>query len=119
MTSRPAQTGQQGPFLPFPDAPPAVRLSETSRSAAGEIRRVTRSLRETVLRWFIARGTHGGTDSELETALAIPGNTVRPRRVELCRLGLLVDSGRRRPTSSGRRAVVWQVNTLNTPEGMP
>ena len=37
------------------------------------------------------------------------GNTVRPRRIELQEKGLVVDSGRRRPTPSARQAIVWVV----------
>lgn len=107
----------QAPLLPF-DAPPAVRLSDTSGSAAEQNKPVARSLRETVLQWFIKQGPQGGTDEECQLALGLKCQTQTPRRVELCRLGLLVDSGERRMTTSGRKAVVWRVNVLNYPEGL-
>jgi hypothetical protein len=34
-------------------------------------------------------------------------STVRPRRIELARRGLIVEAGTRR-TSSGRMAVIWR-----------
>lgn len=55
------------------------------------------------------RGEQGATDHELQTALRMNPSTVRPRRVELVERQLVIDSGRRRPTKSGRLAVVWVV----------
>jgi hypothetical protein len=40
--------------------------------------------------------------------LAMNPSTVRPRRVELARKGLIVQSGTRR-TTSGRMAGIWRV----------
>jgi hypothetical protein len=49
------------------------------------------------------------TDEEICTQLGIGGNTGRPRRRSLVMRGLVEDSGDRRPTYSGRRAIVWRV----------
>jgi len=117
MSSTPTETGQQAGFLPFAGVLPAAGASDTSRSAAEQMRPVARSLRETVLRWFITRGTDGGTDEECQLGLGLKAQTQGPRRGELCRLGLLIDSGRRRRTSSGRQAIVWVRNVLSCPEG--
>jgi hypothetical protein len=51
----------------------------------------------------------GATDEEIERALGISGNTVRPTRVSLVRDGLVEDSGLVRPTLSGNDAIVWRV----------
>ncbi len=51
----------------------------------------------------------GATDEEMELALGIPGNTVRPTRVSLVRDGLVEESGKTRPTISGNDAIVWRV----------
>lgn len=51
----------------------------------------------------------GATDEEMERALGISGNTVRPTRVSLVRDGLVEDSGLTRPTISGNDAIVWRV----------
>jgi hypothetical protein len=48
------------------------------------------------------------TDEELETDLALTGNSIRPRRRDLVTRGLIRDSGRRRPTRSGGEAIVWE-----------
>jgi hypothetical protein len=80
---------------------------ETSRAAAAAIRPDAGRLRQLVLQAIVERGTIGATDEEIQNALGLPGNTQRPRRRELEQVGLIRDSGQRRPTSSGRRAIVW------------
>ena len=47
------------------------------------------------------------TDEEVQTVLSMNPSTERPRRKELQDAGLVVDSGIRRCTASGRNAVVW------------
>lgn len=48
------------------------------------------------------------TDEEIGDALAMGQNTVRPRRRELQLDGVVRDSGERRKTSTGRKAIVWE-----------
>ena len=81
--------------------------SETSRQAAEAIRPSAPTLRELVERYIREQGTHGATDQELQRQLCVDANTERPRRGELVDAGKVRDSGRTRPTSSGRRATVW------------
>jgi hypothetical protein len=38
---------------------------------------------------------------------------VRPRRIELARRGMIVESGSTRRTASGRMAVVWKVTAAS------
>lgn len=80
--------------------------SDTSREAAVSIKASTATLREQVLE---AIRRHPSTDEGLSNRLALSPNTCRPRRVELVDRGLVVDSGRREKTASGRSAVVWIV----------
>ncbi len=47
------------------------------------------------------------TDQELAVHTGLSGDSIRPRRGELQREGLVVDTGQRRLTASKRRAVVW------------
>jgi hypothetical protein len=47
------------------------------------------------------------TDAELEELTGLAGNSLRPARVRLLELGAITDTGERRPTSSGRPAIVW------------
>jgi hypothetical protein len=106
MSDTPSLFDPCGEFAP---EPPAQWHSDTSRDAADQIATVAGRLRRTVYQWLAGRGAQGGTDEEIQGALSMPANTQRPRRVELFDQGLVVDSGRRRETRSGRKAVVWVV----------
>jgi hypothetical protein len=55
------------------------------------------------------QGATGATDEEIETALQISGNTVRPTRGGLVEDGFVQDAGFNRPTKSGNDAIVWTV----------
>lgn len=88
--------------------PPARRNGpDTSREAARLIAGIAPRDRERILALIVSRGPAGATDDEGEAELGIKCQTYTPRRGELARLGWIVDSGRRRPTASGRPAVVW------------
>lgn len=84
--------------------------SETSMSAAIESLRGADNQRGRVFRFIEDSGHFGATDEEIQLALGMNPSTQRPRRVELVEDLLVVrDSGRRRKTTSGRSAVVWEV----------
>lgn len=91
----------------FEPLPSAVQSSRTSLAAADAIRGETGRLRRKVLEALAALGTRGATDEELQEAIPMAPSTERPRRIELCRAGLVRDSGATRRTRSGRRATVW------------
>jgi predicted transcriptional regulator len=86
--------------------PPFARESDTSRKAAKEIYRETPTIREQVLRCI--RIFNGMTCDGLEDHLEMKHQTISARIWELRNMGLIKDSGRRRKTSSGRDAVVWE-----------
>lgn len=88
------------------DHPRYVVRSQTSQEAAHSIREGAPTLRSRVLSLLRARPA-GATDEEVQVALGMNPSTERPRRIELCEAGLVVDSGKRRPTASGRMATVW------------
>ena len=100
-------------------SPPAIPGSDTSEAAAEAIRPTVKGLRAAVFACIIGRGPVGATDAEIQAALELPSDTERPRRRELVRLGMVRDSGQRRPTPSGRLAVVWSAVTAgdSQPEG--
>lgn len=87
--------------------PPAQVHSPTSQAAASEIRPLASALRRAVFEEIARRGVAGATDDEIQQALGMNPSTERPRRIELWRAGLVADSGQRRPTATGRLAVVW------------
>lgn len=85
---------------------PYQRTSQTSHDAAISMRPHSESLRVRVLRAIEGALPVGITDQELSTFLKLDENTVRPRRVELVKAGLIESCGTR-PTKSGRQANVW------------
>lgn len=100
----------------LPLTPPACHNAPagTSGVAAGRIAGVAKDLRARVLAFLVEQGPHGATDDEGETVLRIKPQTYTPRRGELVALRLVVDSGRRRSTASGRPAAVWVAATFAT-----
>jgi hypothetical protein len=87
------------------DSAPYQPHSPTSRAAADEIVSEASRLRRRVLAHILL--STGSTDEEGQDALSMPGNTYRPRRVELEQAGKVSASGQHRKTKSGRLAVVW------------
>lgn len=105
----------------LPLTPPARHNAPagTSGVAADRIAGHAKDLRARVLAFIVEQGPHGATDDEGETALGIKCQTYTPRRGELVALGLVVDSGRRRNTASGRPAAVWVTPNHATPTPKP
>lgn len=87
------------------DATPYQKHSETSEGAADLINAA--SFKAKVLAHIVSCGVDGATDDEIQRKLKMNPSTQRPRRVDLWNEGKVVDSGRRRLTSSNREAVVW------------
>jgi hypothetical protein len=81
----------------------------TSIAAAKEIEPVAGKARAAVLDYLLSRGIEGATADEIEQATSYSGNTIRPRLVELKRIGSIEKSDATRPTRSGRKAAVWVV----------
>ncbi len=88
---------------------PYVKGSDTSREAAHAKLATASTEIARVYRALVAAGPHGKTDDELQVELDMDPSTQRPRRVELVRKDLVVDSGTKRLTRSRRRATVWIV----------
>lgn len=97
-------------FIDRPPEPPYQSHSATSAEAAQAIEPRAETLRKAVLDLLRKCGDVGATDEEIQDTLAMNPSTQRPRRIECVELGLVRDSGRTRPTRSGRQAVVWIAN---------
>lgn len=97
----------------FNGTPPHQKHSATSRAAAGQVS--TETKRAAVRRFITISNAYGATDQEIQDFLEMDPSTERPRRRELELQGIIIDSGRTRPTRSGRQAVVW-VETENARE---
>lgn len=85
----------------------AKKAQRTSRKAAESVEPRTGTLRRQVFDFLNNRGLHGATDEEIETALAISGNTVRPSRGTLVDDGYVIDSGTTRKNRNGHDCIVW------------
>lgn len=94
----------------FPGKPsPAQRHSRTSRAAAALMDGGERSTKLGQIYTMLLGCLPGGmTDEEGQQCLSMPGNTYRPRRVELQEVGLVKDSKSTRKTRAKRDAVVWE-----------
>jgi len=88
------------PDLPF------VRSSPTSELAAKQAEPASHTQRRRVL--DLLRGSIGLTDEQMQDVLKMNPSTQRPRRIELVKAGLVVDSGLTAKTSSGRLATIWR-----------
>lgn len=66
-------------------------------------------IREEVFRFVKYMGSAGATCDEAEADLFLSHQTCSARFNELWRRGRIVDSGQRRPTRSGRKAIVFVV----------
>jgi DNA-binding transcriptional ArsR family regulator len=89
------------------DRPLPHNGTPTSRAAAEGARPAAGSRRLQVLEAVKARGDDGATAEELERALGLSGNTIRPRLVELRAAGLVRVTTRMRPTINGYDAAVY------------
>jgi hypothetical protein len=103
----------------FPMPPSHHNAPEgTSTVAAARIAGRAGSLRAKIYDFLKARGEHGATDQEIQTALQLSSNTENPRRGELVKKGLVVASDRKRKTRSGCPAIVWVLSEhAPKPEG--
>ena len=86
--------------------PPHVD-QDTSIEAALSMLESASTLRGRVYRYIDRLGSKGATDDEIEIASGLIHQTVSARRRELVLLNVVVDSGEKRTTRSGRRAIVW------------
>jgi hypothetical protein len=91
----------------FAQRAPSVHGSVTSAKAADSLDPTTLNrLHRQVLAFLEAR-PDGATDEEIIAGTGLNPSTARPRRIELARRGLVVESGTRK-TASGRMACVWK-----------
>lgn len=88
---------------------------DTEIVAAVSQRPASGALRARVHAEFVTAGDAGRTDYENAVALGMFRHSAGTRREELIKRGaLIVDSGRRRPTDTGRPAIVWVLQLEET-----
>ena len=90
----------------YPDAP-GHRQVETSISAANDLVPKLGRLQRLAEMAIRGTGAHGLTADELAAQLEMDRWSIQPRTTELCRKGLIRDSGQRRRNATGKMAIVW------------
>ncbi len=86
---------------------PGHRGVDTSIEAARAIELSVGHLQRIALRTIRAAGGRGLTTNELVATVRIDRDSIQPRTTELKLLGLIRDSGGRRPNANGINAIVW------------
>lgn len=81
--------------------------TETSREAAESVRDDVGRQEAMILALLDEAGSDGMTDDEIEVATGLRHESASARRRGLVLKGLVVDSGKVRPTRRGRKAVCW------------
>lgn len=89
---------------------------QTSREAQRSVRGDVQRYRDSVLSFIRGMGVHGATDDEMQDRIPMNPSTQRPRRGELAQDGLIVRTGEKRLTRTGRRADVWVAKEFATGE---
>jgi transcription initiation factor IIE alpha subunit len=86
----------------------ARNAQRTSVLAAEKVLPKTGSLRRKVYEYILNQGLRGATDQEIEKALQIEGNTVRPTRISLVRDGYIADTKTIRKNQHNNDCIVWR-----------
>jgi predicted transcriptional regulator len=90
----------------YPDVP-GYAPPQTSKDAAESMVKQAPLLQRRILSELQLRADFGATCDELEQAFGIPHQTVSARIREMALKGVIGDSGQKRATRSGRKAIVW------------
>jgi hypothetical protein len=93
----------------IPPVPPFVPASDTSAAAARAIEPHLTKLQARVLSWIEANP--GCSDEQIAEGTGLVLNTVRPRRVELAKMGRIIMERGSTIVRSGRKAHTWRVTT--------
>ena len=86
----------------------ARNAKPTSVLAATNALPRTGTIRRKVYEHFLLKGLRGATDQEVEIALQISGNTLRPTRGSLVKDGYLIDTGTTRKNYNQQDCIVWR-----------
>lgn len=91
----------------FGEAKAPARAADTSQQAAKALEPSVVRYRALVFHAIENAGAGGLTADEAADVLKLGILTVRPRCSELRAMGLVKDSGQRRPNASGNPMIVW------------
>ena len=71
------------------------------------------SYKARVYQFMVDRMEQGATDQEMQIALKMSGDTLRPARGKLLKDGFIYDSGKTRKNENGNDCIVWVVSTIS------
>lgn len=86
----------------------ARNAQRTSIAAAFKALPKVGSMRRKVYEYILVQGLRGATDQEMERALHIDGNTIRPTRGSLVKDGFIIDTGTTRKNEHNNDCIVWR-----------
>lgn len=86
----------------------AHNAQRTSLLAAEKALPKSGTKRRRVYDYIANRGLLGATDDEIEGALGIDGNTIRPTRGGLVEDGYIINTGTTRKNKHGNECIVWR-----------
>lgn len=89
----------------YPNSP-GFKVRDTSRQAAIDIKPKAEALRKQVLE-LIRESVFGASPDRAARELGVSILSTRPRFSELHAKGLIIDSGRRDLTESGKPSIIW------------
>jgi len=101
------------PALDSPTVAIANNAPDTSREAGEKAKSHSGKQRELIhfwIKWSSKSESHGITADELSVLLLLPAQSISARINGLHKDGWIVDSGKRRNTRYGRKAIVWKAN---------
>lgn len=107
-------TAGQDPLARIEDVVQPIGRDQASQAAAERAKPKFTGQCRRVFACIAKAGDFGVTDEEGQDALTMTGNSYRPARVALVKLGLVAKSGDFRETRAGNRANAW--TSLVNPE---
>ena len=69
--------------------------------------------RAMIYMYLCERQDEGATDQEMQKALNMNGDTLRPTRGSLVKNGLIYDSGKTRQNENGNECIIWVVSKIH------
>lgn len=88
-------------------------MRATSIAALEKFAPYQESARERVYQYLVDAQERGATDQEMQKALNMSGDTLRPTRGALLKSDLIYDSGKTRQNEKGNACIVWVVSKID------
>ena len=70
------------------------------------------SNRAKIYQFIVDKQEFGATDQEIQNALRMSGDTLRPARLSLSKDELIYDSGKTRQNINGNQCIVWVISDI-------